>query len=76
MNIEKTVIASYATRGNARRIRVILEDDETYSYAEFSGLDMIGHGTFYPTRAAVMDAVETLRDDAYAIDGITFRRVG
>ena len=73
--IEKTVIASYATRGNARRIRVTLERNGTYSYAEFDGLRMIGAGHGY-TVHAVMQAVEAIKNDAADIDGITFRRVG
>ena len=73
--IKEAVIASYATRGNARRIRIMQQSNGTYSYAEFHKLKLVAAGHRYKTFLAVLIAVEQVIKDAKEIDGINYRLV-
>ncbi len=48
--VEEVVIATYATKGNLRRIRVTIDRDGTYSYSEWHRLRLVGRGANYSTR--------------------------
>ena len=71
--VEEGVIATYATNGNLRRIRVTIDRDG-YSYSEWRRLRLVGRGANYPTRAAIEKVVANLIKYAREIDGIDFRK--
>jgi hypothetical protein len=71
-SVKDIVIASYATMGNARRIRVLKEADGSYGYVEFRKLKIVGRGCNYPTQEAIEKRVANLIDDYRAVDGINF----